>query len=289
MQKDSPHVHRILHCSDIHFRDYPKSPFQCLNKRIKGVLRQLLGFANFQAKPLALRFPHIVSQLQLDSICITGDFSLTALDSEFSAAQTFVHQLQNLVPVFTIPGNHDVYTAQAFREQIYYEYFPNEQLQRARIACYPLSPHWWLLLLDCSYLNGWCTAHGQVSQKQLTLLQQMLQTLPAKANIIVANHYPLLSTQHPSHDLLNNAALYHELKKFPNVRLYLHGHDHKAAISSEGSLTIINSGSFSLPSNACCHVIDLSPENAKIFRLQLTNLDQISAPLKYTITERIVL
>lgn len=115
MQK-SPQSHRLLHCSDIHFHVIPKNPLVCLNKRMKGVLRLMCGLANFQAHAIAQGLPALVQQLQVDSICITGDFSLTALREEFILAQTFIHRLQQLANVFVLPGNHDVYTKQALNK-----------------------------------------------------------------------------------------------------------------------------------------------------------------------------
>lgn len=290
MQKKLPHSYRLLHCSDIHFHVIPTNPLMYFNKRFKGVLRLICGLANFQAETIAQRLPALIQQLQVDSICITGDFSLTALREEFMLAQTFIHRLQQLADVFILPGNHDVYTKQALKEQTYYQYFPNKYLQKEQIAFQQLPNHWWLVLLDCSCANGWCSANGEVTSEQMTKLRLFLDKLGPEEKIIIANHYPLLPTQRPSHDLLNNTILYETIKLYPSIQIYLHGHDHHAVVNTNNNLLstcIVNSGSISLPSNARFHIIDLLPDSYKIHTLALTNLCKADGPLRYIVERSI--
>lgn len=142
------------------------------------------------------------------------------------------------------------------------------------------------MLLDCSCTNGWCSANGEVTPEQIAKLQTFLDTLSPDSKIIIANHYPLLPTTRPSHDLLNNELLYDLLKIYPNVHLYLHGHDHHAAIHNKDyqtSACVANSGSISLPSNARFHIIDLLPTSYQIQTLALTNLCDTDMPLRFKI------
>lgn len=279
-------VHRLLHISDIHFTVFPKNPLTLTNKRFKGLLRQVFGCVHFQAKAIAQGFPILAKQLQANSICITGDFSLTALDKEFALAKQFVHTLAHHAPVYVLPGNHDVYTQQSLIQQTFYQYFPNTPLQNTGISFHKLFARWWLVLLDCSCLNGWFAANGMIKSSQISILENFILSLP-QDNIIIANHYPLLSTEKPTHDLINNRSLQHVLKKYSNVHLYLHGHDHQAAMyhnKDSAPHLILNSGSISLPSNACFHIIDLYPQGYHIYTATITNLST-GGPLEISLVK----
>lgn len=285
MQEKPSTVFRLIHCSDIHFCVLPKNPFQCFNKRFKGLLRQLVGGVSFRAPAISQRFPQLVAQLEANGVCVTGDVTITALDSEFRLAKEFLSRIESIAPVYIVPGNHDVYTYRALKKQTFYSYFPNKELQTHRIAFQKLTPNWWLVLLDCSCFNGWCAANGEVTNSQIVALEQFLASLPSLEHVIVANHYPLSPTTRPAHDLLNYAPLKSLLMNSPSVRMYLHGHDHHVEIDHLPPL-VVNSGSLTLPSNARFHIIDLYPEGEyRISTASLTNLTETDSPLKISIEE----
>ncbi|WP_348663214.1 metallophosphoesterase family protein [Chlamydia vaughanii] len=286
MQNKSSKAHRLIHISDVHFCVFPKNPLTCLNKRFKGALRQVFGGVTFQSLTIAKRFPSLARELQADSICITGDFSLTALDAEFVLAKKFVDDLSQTSSVYVLPGNHDVYTQRSLTQQTFYRYFSNVQLQNEQISFNKLMDHWWLVLLDCSCLNGWFSANGMIKSSQISVLENFILSLPPQENIVIANHYPLLPSSEPAHDLINNVLLQHTLKKYPNVRLYLHGHNHQAAVyncKDHAPNLILNSGSVSLPSNARFHIIDLYPRGYHVYTAAITNLLSTKDPLEISI------
>ncbi|WP_100934231.1 metallophosphoesterase family protein [Candidatus Chlamydia corallus] len=283
MQEKPQHVHRVIHISDVHFHVLPFNPLHCFNKRLKGLLRKVFGLVNFQATTIGQRFPKVAESLGADSICITGDFSLTAMDAEFLLAKHFVETLAKHSSVYLLPGNHDVYTPKALAKQTFYTYFPNEQLQQNKVSFHKLTDHWWLILLDCSCLNGWFSANGAVHVGQISAIENFLLSLSSEENVIIANHYPLLSSQQLDHDLINNTLLHNVLRKYPKVRLYLHGHEHHATIYScldSSPSYILNSGSISLPTNSRFHVIDLYPEKYQVHTMVLKNLLDFNAPLE---------
>ena len=244
-----------------------------------------MGGVSFRARAISKRFPQLVKELEADAVCVTGDLTITALGAEFRLAKEFLNRIASLASVYIVPGNHDVYTYRALKKQTFYSYFPNSELQTRRIAFQRLTPIWWLVLLDCSCFNGWCAANGRVTASQIHDLEQFLSSLPPSEKVIIANHYPLSPTTRPAHDLLNYAPLKSLLMNFPSVQLYLHGHDHHVELDHLPPL-VINSGSLTLPSNARFHVIDLHPEGRyQIFTAALTNLMEITAPLKISIEE----
>ncbi|WP_080129540.1 metallophosphoesterase family protein [Chlamydia suis] len=285
MPKKPSTIFRLIHCSDIHFCVFPKNPFQCFNKRFKGLLRQLIGGVSFRALAISQRFPQLIEQLEADGVCVTGDVTITALDSEFRLAKEFLSRIETIAPVYIVPGNHDVYTYRSLKKQTFYSYFPNKELQTHRIAFQRLTSTWWLVLLDCSCFNGWYAANGEVTSSQLRDLESFLSSLPPSDHVIVANHYPLSPTTRPAHDLLNYAPLKSLLMHFPSVRLYIHGHDHHVELNHLPPL-VVNSGSLTLPSNARFHIIDLHPEGGyQISTAAITNLTETASPLKISIEE----
>lgn len=285
-------AHRLLHFSDIHFCVFPTNPLTLTNKRFKGLLRQIFGHVHFQAPTIAERFPILAQQLQADSLCITGDFTLTALNKEFSLARAFVDCLQKICPVHVLPGNHDVYTRSSFMHKTFYQYFHNDPLKNEQISFTKLTDHWWLVLLDCSCLNGWFTANGRVYTQQISILENFLLGLPTTDRVLIANHYPLLPNKDAYRDLIYGTLLRTTLKKYANVHLYIHGHNHQATAYHCKNTTphlILNSGSIALPSNARFHIIDLYPGGYHVRTAAITNLLSKNEPLSISIEANIQL
>lgn len=280
-------TYRLIHFSDIHFCVFPKL-VQCFNKRFKGMLRQCIGGAPFHANCLAIRFPEFISTFHPDGFCISGDLSLTALDQEFSLAKAFIQKLSTQAPIYLLPGNHDVYTKRSWERKVYYQYFPDSILQSERVHLHRLNNHWALVLLDCSYKNGWFSANGLVTPSQIDTLEKQLQHVSMTTQIIIANHFPLCSTNKPYHDLLNCECLQKCIERHPEVRLYLHGHDHHANSQAFGHVQIINSGSVSLTANAQFHIIDLQEGQCCIHRYHITNLTS-TEPLTAELCESLFL
>lgn len=277
---------RLVHISDVHCRVFPKNLFYCFNKRFKSFLRQVFCSVDFQDVTICNRFPDLIRSLHTNSVCLTGDLTLTALHAEFSLARHFIDHLAQYAKIHLVPGNHDVYTKTSYQEQTFYHYFPNVRLQKNKVAKYRLTPDWWIILLDCSCLNGWFSANGKVFLSQIAALESLLSSIPQSENIIIANHYPLLTSKKKFHTLLNNSLLQETLRDFPNIRLYLHGHDHQATLYANKDLSpglILNSGSISLPSNARFYIIDLYPQDYQVHTAVLTNLMNYEEPLNIKI------
>ncbi|SPN74007.1 3',5'-cyclic adenosine monophosphate phosphodiesterase CpdA,cyclic 3',5'-adenosine monophosphate phosphodiesterase,Calcineurin-like phosphoesterase [Chlamydia serpentis] len=285
MEEKSQHAHRLIHISDVHFHVLPLNPLDCLNKRLKGLLRKVFGLVQFQATTISQRLPQVIKSLEANSVCITGDVSLTAMDAEFLLAKHFVDILAKHSSTYLLPGNHDVYTSKSLAKQTFYKYFPNQKLQHDKVSFHKLTDCWWLILLDCSCLNGWFSANGAVQLTQISAIETFLLSLSSEENVVIANHYPLLSSRHSYHDLINNTLLKNVLNKYNKVRLYLHGHEHQATIYSCADASpscILNSGSISLPTNGRFHIIDLYPEKYQVHTIALNNLLDFDSPLEIT-------
>jgi 3',5'-cyclic AMP phosphodiesterase CpdA len=164
----------------------------------------------------------------LDLVVISGDFTQRGTPSEFQAAKAFIDTLS--VPVFTVPGNHDV---------------PQNNLARRFLAPYGLYRRYInpnlepFLELKGIALAGIKTVHrampslnwaqGSFGRNQLGRLEgRFAQTSPDAIRVIVA-HHPLLI---PEENIEVTMGPVHRanlaLQTFADigVRLVLSGHYH---------------------------------------------------------------
>ncbi|MEG1542566.1 MAG: metallophosphoesterase [Victivallaceae bacterium] len=269
---------RLAHLSDIHFNYLTFNIFSCFNKRFKGLLRRIFCNLQFENDFLCENLPSYLKQENVDLVCITGDLTLTALPKEFLKARSFVDEIENLdITVDVIPGNHDVYTNWDFNKKTFYRYFPNDSLQNQKVSFKNLNDFWCLISLDCSYKNTWCSANGIISPEQITTIENFLFSIPERTNVVISNHYPLLPAKKSYRDLINGKLLRDMLKKFSNIKLYLHGHDHQACLYEfkDGNPNlIVNGGSTSLKSNSQFNLIDLLPNGCRITNIPIATIEQ---------------
>lgn len=257
---------RLVHLSDIHFAVPSFNPNQFLSKQWIGNLNLLF----FRRKTCDSR--HIWKLIQLfhalkvDAVCITGDLTTTSQSIEFAKAQDFVKELQQLYPVFLIPGNHDCYTKKAQQAKLYYQFFPST-LSNTRIESRILMRNWWYIGLDTTVATMPFFAYGEFFKSLHITLRHHLTEIPANFNILIANHFPLFSTGHPRHDLKNHQDLQSILKSFPQVKVYLHGHDHESYTidgRKEKLPLTINAGSCSLIERPSFLLLDLTHDECVI-------------------------
>lgn len=119
---------RVLHFSDIHVGASPaRMPLQdWLGKRAIGRLNLLRGrgrlFRDGRAKLEALaRFQRAQ---RVDLVIFSGDYTALGLESEFEAARQAVQPFMAAPLGFVnVPGNHDVYLADALRQRRFERHF----------------------------------------------------------------------------------------------------------------------------------------------------------------------
>jgi 3',5'-cyclic AMP phosphodiesterase CpdA len=270
---------RIAHISDLHFSKITLSPSQFFSKRWLGNLNLILfrnkKFSRNLLDPLVEEF----KKHQVDYVLISGDVSTTAKDSEFELAAGFVRKLKSHnLKVIVLPGNHDQYTKSAYRKQLFYSYFPASfsteieicskyNLKSDKIAVVNLNPDWWLVLLDTAIPTSLISSCGRFLPLLEERLLNVLSELPKDHNIIIANHYPLFQGDRSRHSLLRAEFLQEIIKRFPNIKLYLHGHSHHYSITDkrkEGFPIILDSGSVSLRKKGSWNLIELQKNECKV-------------------------
>jgi predicted MPP superfamily phosphohydrolase len=174
---------KIAHISDLHFSKFSLSPAQFFSKRWLGNLNLLLSRSKeyLNERPFSL-IPYL-KQAGVTHVIISGDLTTTSSKKEYQMAEQFVATLkQEGMEVFTIPGNHDHYTKQADRAQVFYHSFPSPSsslfsLSRHGVAGIPLTTGWHLVLLDTTFASKLTSSNGLFSPTVEKNLKKLLQTI----------------------------------------------------------------------------------------------------------------
>lgn len=207
--------------------------------------------------------PEFLKTLKPDHICITGDFSSLALDAEFLEAREFTDSLGH--PFLHIPGNHDYYARESEEKKTYYRYFPSASLEDRRIEKRELGEGWWWIGLDCARANSLLYSNGRFFSEMDERLREALASIPVEDRVIIGNHFPLYPAGRPKHDLERGKELLQILLDHPQVKLYLHGHDHSAYIR-EGPIPALNAGSCARKRGGSFYLLDLEDNNCYLKR-----------------------
>ncbi|MBN4067174.1 metallophosphoesterase [Simkania negevensis] len=278
-----PGVLRLAHLSDIHFGHITLSPSQFLSKRWLGNLNLLLHRRYIYQYDAVYQLPLLLREYDVDLVCISGDLTTTALEQEYSIAAEFVRMLEaEGMTVLLIPGNHDHYTREAFKSKLFYQYFhipqnkidaslPHYSLKEDRICCTQLNEIWWWIGLDTTLSTPLLSAFGLFSDELAERLHAVLEAIPDQAHVVVANHYPIISHAPKSRQLRNSEKLEKVLLEHPQVKIYLHGHEHQHRIidcRNQHRFYQLNSGSCSHDTQGAFHLVDLMPHQCRalVFR-----------------------
>jgi len=117
---------RIAHFSDLHLLALQGVPaYRFMNKRFTG-------WVNLKAKRAHKhRVGHLravareIARAGVDHVVITGDLTNLALEPEFEGVRELLESELGLPPshISAVPGNHDLYTRGAMRQQRFATYF----------------------------------------------------------------------------------------------------------------------------------------------------------------------
>lgn len=212
--------------------------------------------------------PELFDSLKVETVCITGDFSSLSLDSEFAAGKDFVESFSQ--PVCFVPGNHDAYIKSVEHSRHFYDFYPSADLKDKRVEKKPLGKGWWWVGLDCAVATPPFFALGRFTPEMAEELERVLTEIPDTDKVVLGNHFPLYPTGRKMHDLRGAVELQEVLKRYPKVKLYLHGHDHKYYIKDrrdEGLPLVFNSGSAAHRPDGTFYLFDLFDDECLVERL----------------------
>lgn len=247
---------QIAHISDLHFSKLSFSCTQFFSKRWLGNFHLLFHRNRNHSNKQPFSLPKLFATLGVTHVIITGDLTTTSLTKEYELASLFINQLHNYgIKIFSIPGNHDHYTKNSYKNKLFYRYFPNKfptpakfNLRDHGVALYQLTKEWFLLLLDTTLATSLFSSNGFFSPTIESNLLKILALIPKDKKIILANHFPFSSPEKPNRHLLRRTYLQKMLQVHPQIKFYLHGHTHKQHITDLRSSQlpiVVNSGSAS--------------------------------------------
>ncbi|MFZ0565834.1 MAG: metallophosphoesterase [Chlamydiales bacterium] len=269
---------RVIHISDPHFSHITYNPKQFLTKRWLGNCNLILFRQKAYQTRHLVHIPELVEQLAVEAVFITGDFSTTSIDEEFVKAKEFVKEFEKRnLPVYCLPGNHDCYTKEAERSKRFYHHFPSEGLKNNRIEKVELGKGWWWIGLDCALATSLIRSNGYFFPEMEKSLEKALSQIPSDENVIIGNHFPLYGSGRPRHDLARGQALREMIKRYPQVKLYLHGHDHTPYIiekREENLPLVLNSGSCAHQPKGTFYLLELDDKGCLVQRFFFRKEDE---------------
>lgn len=217
--------------------------------------KRLLGLGNLWLRR-SRKFPESVARAVVerlagetaDALAFSGDLATTALAGEFAAGRRLFQPLferwgERLI---VIPGNHDRYTPRAAQKRLF------ESLFLRREQTYPfavdLDDRWTLVGFDCS-VPRWITSTGRADTALREALEAELRRQRQRGReVAVMGHYPLVypagvsaSWDHALAEAERRALL--EVLKRCEVRLFLHGHNHRRWALAADGVVHLNCGS----------------------------------------------
>jgi 3',5'-cyclic AMP phosphodiesterase CpdA len=286
---------RLAHLSDLHFSEMGLDIQQFFSKRWIGNLNYLLRRKKEFDHEILDSIPLLLKEQGVQLVLLSGDLSCTSSKAEFSKAAAFIEKLKSAgLEVVILPGNHDHYTKKAYREKLFYKFFPSTygtqkwDLKEQGVALKHLFEQWWLVLLDTTLATPLLCSHGRFSESAEHHLKEALSSLPANSQVILANHFPIMCKKlRPA--LQRRKALFDVLKQHPQVRFYLHGHNHKHTIldlREEGLPVTVDAGSATLKASGSFTLMDCG-ENTCSFQPFVWNIktrDWTPAPKKTSFT-----
>lgn len=229
-----------------------------------------------------------VIEARPEALILTGDLSFNGERASHVALEKKFQAVEDAgIPVFVLPGNHDVYrgtaaaffgdayelvpsvTSEEFRE-IYFSFGFDEALSADEDSLSyvaRLNGHTWLLMLDANTIRSYCSLSGKTlnwAEEQLRLAKEQ------GVQVLVACHQNLF--QHSMFRIsyvLECAEELHELMERYEIPLMLSGHMHIQHIQTEGTVTEIASSSLTM---AACQYGILQSEGES-FRYRTRSVD----------------
>lgn len=261
---------KLAHLSDIHFFHFCKSPLQFFSKRFIGNLNSYFTRRPIHNPHLAYQVIDSLKKLGVSHLLITGDYTTTGSKKELGYLKNYLEFLKTQgFTVYTIPGNHDVYTKTCGQKKKFYSQVGSlarlqgdteHCLSNERVASFPLFDRCRLVLADCSYATPFYKSTGIFSEEVEKSLTGLLSELPSDAVIILAVHYPYDSYKFPTAHLERGNRLGKIIENDPRIRLYLHGHRHTAEIMTKKGHMVIDSGSISLLEGSSFNLLTISTD-----------------------------
>ena len=244
--------YRIVHISDLHVWRFTANPLLWIGKRGLGLANLALRRAReFRREELPRLVEAIVAD-GADHVILSGDLTITSLDSEFARVRSALSPLLSDPTRATIlPGNHDRYTRRATRNRVFESHF-GAFCEGGRFPFLkPLAEGLDLIGFDPNVPRPF-SAKGLVKEAEVARLKQLLEETERRGTrtLLFACHYPSEAPDRPEaqkhgHDLEQGELLLEALRAISIPIYWLHGHIHhpwRFQSPSIPNLTYLNPG-----------------------------------------------
>jgi 3',5'-cyclic AMP phosphodiesterase CpdA len=209
------------------------------SKRLFGFLKWNLHRGREHGIKVLEALQNDLTQIRPDQIAVTGDLTHLSLPAEFKAARQWLQTLGPPEKVMVVPGNHDAYVKDGWRENLAHwtDYMLSDNTQVGQngaenpVAIFPS-----LRIRGTVALIGVCTArpsapHLAVGSIGAPQMQKLASILAAAAEqqlfrVILIHHPPASGTVSWRKRLTDAAALQLLLERYGS-ELILHGHAHR--------------------------------------------------------------
>ena len=244
---------KIAHISDLHVLDLEGVPAAAyLNKRLTGLVSLWTKRKNAHSKEILAKVVEDIQEQGIDHVLVTGDLTNLALASEFARARQLLTPLATFAQMSVVPGNHDVYTAGAYRGHLYEKHFGDLMWRGAApppSARYPFHKE-----VGSVQVVGFSSAvpslplfaTGRVDGDQLTRMEQLSEQHRFRERFVIGMvHHNLHNRnwkKNALHGLTNRSEVL-ERCEAAGIDLLLHGHTHQAHRHRFGDMWVVGCGS----------------------------------------------
>ncbi len=228
----------LAHVSDLHLSSLAGvSPRALLGKRILGYLTWWHRRRHEHRTDVLDALRASLRGERLDHIAVTGDLTHLGLPQEFREAAAWLARLGEPEGVTVVPGNHDAYVREPWRDTFaqWSPYMRGDEMALPAGAddAFPIlrvRRDVALIGLSTARPSAPFLATGSLGAPQLQRLERMLEQTAASGlfRIVLLHHPPAPHTVQWRKSLLDGAALRDVLAR-RGAELVLHGHAHFSA------------------------------------------------------------
>jgi 3',5'-cyclic AMP phosphodiesterase CpdA len=254
---------RIAHFSDLHLLSLAGvGPMRFFNKRFTGYLNLRLKRDHVHRSSYVRAIAKEIHRQGIDHVVVTGDLTNLALEPEFELAREVLRDDLGLeaARVSVVPGNHDLYTRGAEREQRFASYLADYivsdlpdlsvTVPAGRFPFVKLRGPVAIIGLSSAVARLPFVAAGRLGKSQLHALGLILDHAEVKKRTaVILVHHPVHNPSSPLKSLLEGLSDAKELAKVLEgkpVGLILHGHLHRRIQRNLGLFPSVGATSASL-------------------------------------------
>ena len=127
----------------------------------------------------------VIEEIKPDMVVISGDFTQRAKEEEFKEAKKFIRRLN--LPVFVIPGNHDIPLYNAFKR------FRAPFKSYSKFISKDLSPYYEdeeISLIGINSVRRFAISSGKIHTNHIEEIERKIEHLDPKIVKIVVCHHP---------------------------------------------------------------------------------------------------